>query len=92
MPQAAHAKPPSERKAFLAGRPAVCGAPRAQSGFAGLAQYWGFRGATADESDLSDRLEADLDLDGWSLQRDIQIALSTLRVLIHDRVLTTKID
>ena len=55
-------------------------------GLTGLAQIRGFRGATADESDLTDRLEADLEyLDGWSLQRDIQIVFSTLGVLIHDR-------
>ena len=55
-------------------------------GLTGLAQIRGFRGATANEVDLTDRLEADLEyLDGWSLQRDIQIVFSTLGVLIHDR-------
>ena len=55
-------------------------------GLTGLAQIRGFRGATAKEIDLSDRLEADLEyLDGWSLQRDIQIVFSTLGVLIHDQ-------
>ena len=53
-------------------------------GLTGLAQIRGFRGATTNEVDLTDRLEADLEyLDGWSLQRDIQIVFSTLRVLIH---------
>ena len=55
-------------------------------GLTGLAQIRGFRGATANEVDLTDRLEADLEyLNGWSLQRDIQIVFSTLGVLIHDR-------
>ena len=55
-------------------------------GLTGLAQIRGFRGATDTESDLSDRLDADLEyLDGWSLWRDVQIVLGTLRVLVHDR-------
>ena len=55
-------------------------------GLTGLAQIRGFRGATANEGDLTDRLEADLEyLDGWTLQRDIQIVFSTLGVLAHDR-------
>ena len=55
-------------------------------GLTGLAQIRGFRGATDTEDDLSDRVSADLEyLDGWSLWRDIQIVLGTLRVLVHDR-------
>ena len=55
-------------------------------GLTGLAQIRGFRGATANEVDLTDRLEADLEyLDGWSLQRDIEIVFRTLGVLIHDQ-------
>ncbi|MFM5918598.1 MAG: sugar transferase [Novosphingobium sp.] len=55
-------------------------------GLTGLAQIRGFRGATHHEADLTDRLEADLEyLDGWSLQRDIQIVFSTLAVLVHHR-------
>ena len=55
-------------------------------GLTGLAQIRGFRGATANEGDLTDRLQADLEyLDGWSLQRDIQIVFSTLGVLVHDQ-------
>jgi lipopolysaccharide/colanic/teichoic acid biosynthesis glycosyltransferase len=55
-------------------------------GLTGLAQIRGFRGATASEIDLTERLEADLEyLDGWSLQRDIQIIFGTLAVLVHDR-------
>jgi lipopolysaccharide/colanic/teichoic acid biosynthesis glycosyltransferase len=54
-------------------------------GLTGLAQIRGFRGATASEIDLTERLEADLEyLDGWSLQRDIQIIFGTLAVLVHD--------
>ena len=55
-------------------------------GLTGLAQIRGFRGATDSELDLTERLEADLEyLDGWSLQRDIQIVFGTLAVLVHDR-------
>ena len=55
-------------------------------GLTGLAQIRGFRGETVNEVDLADRLEADLEyLDGWTLQRDIQILFSTLGVLAHDR-------
>lgn len=55
-------------------------------GLTGLAQVRGLRGATAQEADLTDRLEADLEyLDGWSLQRDLQIIFGTLTVLVHDR-------
>lgn len=55
-------------------------------GLTGLAQIRGLRGATDTEGDLSDRLNADLEyLDGWSLWRDVQIVLGTLRVLVHDR-------
>ncbi len=55
-------------------------------GLTGLAQIRGLRGATDTEGDLSDRLNADLEyLDGWSLWRDIQIVVGTLKVLVHDR-------
>ena len=55
-------------------------------GLTGLAQIRGLRGATDTEDDLSDRVSADLEyLDGWSLWRDIQIVLGTLKVLVHDR-------
>lgn len=53
-------------------------------GLTGLAQVRGLRGATVQESDLADRLQADLEyLDGWTIMRDLRIVLSTLRVLIH---------
>ena len=55
-------------------------------GLTGLAQVRGLRGATEQEADLSDRLEADLEyLDGWSLWRDLQIVVGTLRVVIHNK-------
>lgn len=55
-------------------------------GLSGLAQVRGFRGATDHESDLINRLQADLEyLEGWTIMRDIQIILLTMRVLVHDR-------
>lgn len=55
-------------------------------GLTGLAQIRGLRGATVCESDLSDRLDSDLEyLAGWSLWREIGIILATFRVLVHDR-------
>lgn len=53
-------------------------------GITGLAQVRGFRGATFQRSDLSSRLQADLEyLSGWSIWRDIGIVAATLRVLRH---------
>lgn len=55
-------------------------------GLTGLAQIRGLRGATEFESDLSQRLNADLEyLAGWSLWRDVQIVFATLRVVVHPR-------
>lgn len=55
-------------------------------GLTGLAQVRGLRGATETESDLSGRLNSDLEyVSGWSLWRDIGIILATFRVLVHDR-------
>ena len=55
-------------------------------GLSGLAQVRGFRGATDHESDLIDRLQADLEyLEGWTIMRDIQIIFLTLRVLVHEK-------
>lgn len=55
-------------------------------GMSGLAQVRGLRGATDTESDLLDRLQADLEyLEGWSIGRDIRILFSTVKVLVHDR-------
>jgi lipopolysaccharide/colanic/teichoic acid biosynthesis glycosyltransferase len=55
-------------------------------GMTGLAQVRGLRGATLDETDLVDRLQADLEyLDGWTIWRDLTILFATLRVLVHRR-------
>ncbi|VWX53847.1 sugar transferase [Novosphingobium sp. 9U] len=55
-------------------------------GLSGLAQVRGFRGATEKETDLTDRLQSDLEyLEGWTIMRDIKIIFLTLRVLVHDR-------
>ena len=55
-------------------------------GLTGLAQVRGFRGATDRETDLTSRLQADLEyLSGWTLWRDLRILLATTRVLMHDR-------
>lgn len=53
-------------------------------GLTGLAQVRGLRGATENESDLADRLQADLEyLDGWTIWRDVRIVVQTVRVIIH---------
>ena len=53
-------------------------------GLTGLAQVRGHRGATTREKDLTDRLQSDLEyIAEWSLLRDIQIVLRTVRVLSH---------
>ncbi|WP_419827825.1 exopolysaccharide biosynthesis polyprenyl glycosylphosphotransferase [Sphingomonas sp.] len=53
-------------------------------GITGLAQVRGFRGATHIQSDLVNRLQADLDyLNGWTFWRDIKILLSTFKVMLH---------
>lgn len=53
-------------------------------GLSGLAQVRGLRGATEQESDLANRLQADLEyLEGWTIWRDVRIILLTLRVLMH---------
>lgn len=53
-------------------------------GLTGLAQVRGFRGATHECSDLTDRLQADLEyLAGWTIWRDLAIMLATFRVLVH---------
>jgi exopolysaccharide biosynthesis polyprenyl glycosylphosphotransferase len=56
----------------------------AKPGLTGLAQIRGYRGATAFESDLRNRLQADLEyLDNWSIWRDLLIIAMTFRVLLH---------
>lgn len=53
-------------------------------GITGLAQIRGFRGATHEESDLTDRLEADLEyLDRWSFWNDVAILVKTVGVVVH---------
>jgi lipopolysaccharide/colanic/teichoic acid biosynthesis glycosyltransferase len=53
-------------------------------GITGLAQVRGFRGATMQERDLTDRLEADLEyLANWSLWNDLMILARTLAVVVH---------
>jgi len=53
-------------------------------GITGLAQVRGFRGATHRRSDLTQRLQSDLEyMAGWSIWRDAAILLSTIRVVIH---------
>lgn len=53
-------------------------------GITGLAQVRGYRGATEKTSDLTDRLNSDLEyLAGWRLWRDFAILVATLRVLVH---------
>jgi lipopolysaccharide/colanic/teichoic acid biosynthesis glycosyltransferase len=53
-------------------------------GLTGLAQIRGFRGATEIKSDLSNRLQSDLEyIAEWSLVTDIRIVLRTFSVLFH---------
>jgi polysaccharide biosynthesis protein PslA len=53
-------------------------------GMTGLAQVRGLRGATERKSDLTERLQSDLEyLNGWSLGRDIAILVRTLTVMVH---------
>lgn len=56
----------------------------AKPGITGLAQVRGLRGATHLQSDLADRLQADLDyLNGWTLWRDLSILVATFKVVLH---------
>ncbi len=53
-------------------------------GMTGLAQVRGYRGATVIESDLKNRLQADLEyVSSWTVYRDLSILFATLRVIIH---------
>ncbi|MGK2908441.1 MAG: sugar transferase [Sphingobium sp.] len=55
-------------------------------GMTGLAQVRGFRGTTFTHSDLTDRLQADLEyLSGWTLLRDILITALTVKVLVGSK-------
>ncbi|MFC4255556.1 sugar transferase [Altererythrobacter xixiisoli] len=52
-------------------------------GLTGLAQVRGWRGNTVCESDLTNRLQADLEyLHGWSLMRDMSILARTCQVVM----------
>lgn len=53
-------------------------------GITGLAQVRGYRGATEKTSDVTDRLNSDLEyLAGWRLWRDVTILAATVSVLVH---------
>ncbi|WCP71952.1 sugar transferase [Sphingomonas hankookensis] len=53
-------------------------------GITGLAQVRGFRGATTETTDLTQRLQADLEyISKWSFWRDAAILVLTVRVLVH---------
>lgn len=53
-------------------------------GITGLAQVRGFRGATHQRDDLTNRLHSDLEyVSGWTIWRDIRIVGATFGVLVH---------
>lgn len=53
-------------------------------GLTGLAQVRGFRGATEQKTDLTQRLQSDLEyVSNWSLMSDIRIILGTALVMFH---------
>jgi lipopolysaccharide/colanic/teichoic acid biosynthesis glycosyltransferase len=53
-------------------------------GLTGLAQIRGFRGATEQKSDLTMRLQSDLEyVSHWSLMSDIRILIGTVLVVFH---------
>lgn len=53
-------------------------------GLTGLAQVRGFRGNTETDTDLLNRVQADLAyLESWSIWRDITLVMQTFRVLVH---------
>lgn len=55
-------------------------------GVTGLAQIRGYRGATDEEKDLTDRLGSDLEyIRDWSLKTGILIVLKTFAVIVHPR-------
>jgi len=53
-------------------------------GITGLAQIRGYRGATEEVSDLTNRLQADMEyIQDWDIWRDIAILANTFRVVVH---------
>lgn len=55
-------------------------------GITGLAQVRGYRGATDHESDLTERLQSDLEYVGnWTLMKDFEILLRTAGVVMHHK-------
>jgi lipopolysaccharide/colanic/teichoic acid biosynthesis glycosyltransferase len=53
-------------------------------GITGLAQIRGYRGSTHTRTDLTRRLEADLEyVSSWSLAKDLSILLRTFSVVLH---------
>jgi exopolysaccharide biosynthesis polyprenyl glycosylphosphotransferase len=57
---------------------------RLKPGITGLAQIRGYRGATHEQLDLTNRLQADLEyIEGWEIWRDINILVNTFKVLVH---------
>ena len=55
-------------------------------GITGLAQVRGFRGATHQRDDLTNRLRSDLEyVAGWTIWRDIKIVFATFAVLVHEK-------
>jgi lipopolysaccharide/colanic/teichoic acid biosynthesis glycosyltransferase len=56
----------------------------AKPGLTGLAQVRGYRGATLEEDDLRNRLQADLEyLERWSIWRDLKLIVQTFQVIMH---------
>jgi len=57
---------------------------KVKPGITGLAQVRGLRGPTMTRSDITNRVQADLEyLSGWTIWRDIGIVIRTLTVLVH---------
>ncbi len=57
---------------------------RLKPGITGLAQIRGYRGATHERLDLTNRLQADLEyIEGWQIWRDVNILVGTFKVLVH---------
>lgn len=58
----------------------------AKPGLTGLAQVRGFRGEIRETSDLTQRIEADIEyIDNWSFSKDVGIFFGTVKVVFGDR-------